>query len=205
MRKSGNWWTLGGAVTAAVAASLCCLGPLLSLGLGLGSFTAAAFFAQWRPALLLLTLFLLGAGWFLAIRRRNTSCSEGPCVRRSRRPSFVALSIGTLIAVASAAIPWVASIDAGTADRVALASGGESFAVSIPTMDCAACAKGIEASLRRAPGILNARVDYGAKRAEFTFDPTKTTRETVLARIDETGFAADRATLKRLLNRSHDD
>ena len=63
MKKPGISWTLAGGVAAGVVASLCCIGPLLSLGLGLGSFAAAAWFAQWRPVLLGITFVLLGLAW----------------------------------------------------------------------------------------------------------------------------------------------
>jgi hypothetical protein len=45
MKKRDFSWTLTGSVFAGLAASLCCIGPLLSLTLGLGSFAASAWFA----------------------------------------------------------------------------------------------------------------------------------------------------------------
>src|SRR5258706_2273895 len=68
---------LGAGAVSAVAASLCCIGPLVALALGLGGFAGAAFFAKWRPLLLGLTLLVLGLAWYLACRKpKITLCSE---------------------------------------------------------------------------------------------------------------------------------
>lgn len=195
MKKRASSWTLAGGIFAAIVASLCCLGPLLALSLGLGSFAAATFFAQWRPLFLALTFALLGLAWFMAYRRPKSGCDDATCARRPGRAMRISLWLGTLIAVVAAAYPWSAGSLHGAAPAVA-ASAGEKISVAIPTMDCAACAKGIEASLQRAPGVLQARVNYDSKRADIIFDSAVTNSEKLLAQIDSTGFPADRTSLK---------
>jgi mercuric ion binding protein len=63
-------------------------------------------------------------------------------------------------------------------------------------MDCPPCAKGIEASLSRAPGVKQAAVDYDTKAAVLIYDPAVTSRDQLLALIDASGFPAKRSTLK---------
>ena len=58
-------------------------------------------------------------------------------------------------------------------------------------MDCAACAKGIEATLRRQPGVLQAAVDYDSRLGVVVFDAQATTAEKLVAAIDGTGFKAE--------------
>lgn len=195
MKKSVPSWTLAGGVVAAIVASLCCIGPVIALSLGLGSFAAATFFAQWRPLFLALTFALLGVAWFMAYRRPKSDCDGASCARRPGRAMRASLWVGTLVAVVAAAYPWLAGSRHSAAPAVT-ASAGEKFSVSIPTMDCAACAKGIEASLQRAPGVLQARVNYDSKRADIILDPAVTNRAKLLAQIDGTGFPADRTSLK---------
>jgi mercuric ion binding protein len=69
--------------------------------------------------------------------------------------------------------------------------------VSIPSMDCAACASGIAATLRREPGVVAATIDYPTKLAVIDYDHTSTTRESLLDTIDATGFPADRTSLAK--------
>ena len=195
MQKGNFSWPLTGGVLASLAASLCCIGPLLSLGLGLGSFAASASFASWRPLFLLLTFALLGLAWFLTYRRTKAECEDGSCGRPPGKAARISLWVGTLVALASAIYPSLPAarhpIDAAT-----VASGDTTFSVLIPSMDCPPCAAGIAASLKRADGVKQAAVNYDTKRAVLVYDPAITNRDQLLALIDATGFPAERSSLK---------
>lgn len=71
MAESGNktGLALSSAVVAAVAASLCCILPIIFALAGAGIMGASAFFAQLRPVLMVLTLLLLGFGFYFAYRQ----------------------------------------------------------------------------------------------------------------------------------------
>ncbi len=195
MKKNGSPWLLTGGVLAGLAASLCCIGPLLSLGLGLGSFAAAAWFAQWRPVLLGVTFAFLGLAWFLTYRRPKTDCADGSCARSPGKAARVSLWLGTIVALAAAIYPSLPA--ANHKINAAVVAGSDAkLSVLIPSMDCPPCAAGIEASLRRAPGVKQAAVDYGSKEAVLVYDPSVTNRDKLLALIDASGFPADRSSLK---------
>ena len=194
MKKNGLSWILTGGVFTGFAASLCCIGPLLSLSFGLGSFAASTWFTKWRPVFLLLTFGLLALAWWLTYRRPKEDCVDGTCARPPGRAVRISLWLGTLVAVVAAVYPSLPAFRA--ASPSAIVAGGEKFTVLIPSMDCPPCAAGIEASLRRTPGVLQATVDYDTKKAELVFDPAVTDRTKLLAFIDRTGFPADRSTLK---------
>ena len=68
---------VGGAIAAAIAASLCCVGPVLLAALGLGAFGAASFFAAARPYLLAGAVLLLAVGFYWTYFRRGTACAPG--------------------------------------------------------------------------------------------------------------------------------
>ncbi len=73
MKSKKISWILGGGLLAAFTAGLCCIGPPIFLALGLGSFTAAAFFETVRPLLLILAAVFLGWALYFVLRRRKTS------------------------------------------------------------------------------------------------------------------------------------
>lgn len=195
MKKPGISWTLAGGVAAGIVASLCCIGPLLSLGLGLGSFAAAAWFAQWRPVLLGITFVLLGLAWYLTYWRLKADCADDTCARPPGRTARVSLWVGTIVAMAAAIYPSFPAtkhqINAAT-----VAPSDARFSVQIPSMDCPPCAAGIEASLSRAPGVRQAAVDYDSKAAVLVYDSSVTNQDRLLALIDASGFPAERSTLK---------
>ena len=65
-----------GAFLSGLAASLCCVGPLVFAALGLGTFGLAAFFDRIRP-LLALALAVFGALGLVATHRtRQVSCED---------------------------------------------------------------------------------------------------------------------------------
>lgn len=195
MKKTGFSWTLTGGIFAGLVASLCCIGPLVSLTLGLGSFAASAWFAQWRPVFLGVTFVLLGLAWYLSYRRPKMECEDGSCAQPPGRAAQISLWLGTLVALAAAIYPSLpAKIQ--QIDATAVAANEVKLSVLIPSMDCPPCAKGIEATLSRAPGVKHATVDYDTKLAVLVYDPTATNRNQLLALIDATGFPAERSTLK---------
>jgi len=107
-----------GGVLGAVAASSCCIVPLVlfSLGIGgawIGNLTALAPY-QW--IFILITLGFLGAGFYLVYRRPNAACAEGETCARPLPNRLVktALWFATVLVVAALAFPYVAPVLLGT-------------------------------------------------------------------------------------------
>ncbi len=101
--------TLIASILAAITASLCCLGPIAAVVLGLGSFSAAAVFETWRPYLLGVTFGLLALGFYFTYRRPEVRCAEGSvCATRPSvsRSSKILLWLATALVVAFAAFPY---------------------------------------------------------------------------------------------------
>ena len=107
--------SIGGAVAAAFAASLCCLGPLVFAALGIGGAGLLVRFGAYRPYLATLTVILLGAGFYLTYRRPrltggtaagNPACDcERPA---ASRPGRVALWVATVVVVIFLGFPYLA-------------------------------------------------------------------------------------------------
>lgn len=195
MKKTDFSWMLTGGVFASIAASLCCLGPLVALSLGLGSFAASAWFAQWRPVFLGITFVLLGVAWYLTYRQPKVDCNDGSCARPPGKTARLGLWLGTLVALVAAVYPALPAAHHQINTAVVSASDAK-LSVLIPSMDCPPCAAGIEATLSRAPGVKQAVVNYDNKQADLIYDSTVTSRDKLLALIDESGFPAERSSLK---------
>jgi mercuric ion transport protein len=196
---------LGGSVLSALAASLCCIGPLVAIIAGASGFAAAGLFAQWRPLFLTITALMLVAAWYLTYRYPKADhCSTERC---SHNPvakwNSVILWLATAFVIAIAAFPTYSGVaarllvPAGATDsgpgQVRLAT----LQVSIPSMDCGACAAGIEAKLDKQDGVQTAQVDFATKTTVISFDPGKVSSERVTALIEETGFKAEPKTLSQ--------
>lgn len=191
--------TIFGAVGAAVIASICCIGPVVLAGLGIGAVAAAQAFAPYRPYFLTLTFALLGLGFYFAYRKPKQGACEGevcerPPVARLGRPL---LWLTTVIVIGLAMFPlYYAPV------RVAL--DGEPAAIStafrpasvvsaelrIEGMTCEGCAAAIRSKLLESPGVVAAEVDYPAGRAHLQYDPAKTDPARLIEVANASGYRA---------------
>ena len=98
-----------GAIGSAVAASICCFGPLVLAVLGLGGGALLLKFEPYRPHFLVATTLFLGAAFYLTYRRpAPEECEPGSACARStnRKGQKIALWIVTVIVVLAAAFPY---------------------------------------------------------------------------------------------------
>lgn len=101
-----------GAVVTAVAASACCLGPVVFTALGSGALAAASTkLAPVRPVLLALMFVLLGTAFYRTYRapRRGATCPGGSCAPGVGRKARLLLWIAAVAAVLVAAFPYYAA------------------------------------------------------------------------------------------------
>lgn len=189
---------LGASLVAAVAASLCCILPIVFALAGAGIVGASAFFAAWRPYLLGLTFLLLGAGFYFAYRKPKQACEPGsacaiPSVSRSGR---IGLWIATVIVLVVAAFPYysepVANLllsskeDAASPDAPRV----ERASFIVEGMDRAAGASAIEKKLKALDGVQSVTVSYEQKRASVEFDANKVSAAQLEQAIQDAGYRA---------------
>jgi len=170
---------LGASLLAALAASLCCILPIIFAVVGAGIVGASAFFAAWRPYLLGVTAVLLAVGFYFAYRKPKEACEPGsacavPSVNRKGR---IGLWIATAFVILFAAFPYysgpVANFVLGTGSPSKASAAGPQLTrvtLAVEGMDCPACATAIENRLSGLAGVKKARVSYEEKRAEVEFD-----------------------------------
>lgn len=192
MKSGKKSWFLAGGLISAVAASVCCIGPVLALTVGAGGFAASSWFAQWRPFFLVASSILLAFAWYVTYRRPRDACglNETCSASRMRKGPKIALWVVTALALPAALFPTLIPSDSVRSGNIAVA-GGTELRVAIPSMDCPSCAKGIKGTLRRQPGVRDASVNFDSKQAVVVFDASATTADKLISAIDSTGFKAE--------------
>ena len=105
--------TVGG-VLGALAASSCCIVPLIlfSLGIGgawMGNLTALA---PYKPIFIAITVGLLGYGFYLVYWKSKRACADGAACARPLPNRFVKLGLwaATVLVAAAFAFDYVAPI-----------------------------------------------------------------------------------------------
>jgi len=171
-------WAMGGAVLAAFAASLCCVGPLLFVALGLGAFGAASLFESMRPWLLGVTAVFLAVGFYRTYFKREQACAPGAAcgAKPINRAGRAGLWLATLLVAAFALSPYyIGSLTARLTTREAVSgapvTGGQNSQAAGQTeaaratftvegMTCRGCETTLRLALEGATGVLRAEVRH---------------------------------------------
>jgi copper chaperone CopZ len=178
-------------VLSAFLASICCVGPLLLIAVGLGAGAAVIGRYRW--------LFLFGGGALLAWawakylhEKHICDCERKPI--EGRRSAMFTLFAATLIVLGFAGLDVsryvFASETVPAQAQTKLANGFKRIVIPVEGMSCATCEIGIRYALKSVNGVESARVSAAAKTATVEYDPAKTNPERLVARINSTGYRA---------------
>lgn len=117
-KEPGERVILGGAVVAALAASLCCILPVIAIAFGLGAFGVASIFESIRPYMLIVVGLALAFS-FYRIYLRPEKCGEGDACSTKPIGRFnqIVLWAATIAVLAIAAFPYYTSYIASALDR----------------------------------------------------------------------------------------
>ena len=100
-----------GGLLGALAASSCCIAPLVLFSLGAGGAWIGnlAGLAPYQPIFVTVTLGFLGAGFYLVYRKPKNPCARDSACVRPRRARVVkaALWSASVLVAASVAFPYV--------------------------------------------------------------------------------------------------
>ncbi|UPT75372.1 MAG: mercuric transporter MerT family protein [Elusimicrobiota bacterium] len=178
------------ALASAGLASICCLGPLIAAGLGLGSLGLAAGLSKYRPLFLTMTGVVLAVAFYLAYRKRSVACVDGSCELRSGgRAMKAGVWMVAALAAAMATFPsWSGRLVSNAS--VAVPTGAEILALKVSGMDCAACTAAIKQSVEKVPGVLSADIDFSGGRATVVSDG-KVDPGAVIRAVEAVGYKAE--------------
>ncbi len=184
-----------GSTLTALLASLCCLGPLLLGGAGIGAVLTATF-APLRPYFLTFSVILLAGGFYLVYRKPKAgeSCGGETCAPKSGNRRM-AKSLLWIAAVAAVVLAFFPSYGVRLVGRPPV-TAPDSFAalqtteLKITGMDCPVCSGVIQRKLLETPGVVKAEVQYPAGSATVEFDAKRTNTEKLIAVVKDAGYEA---------------
>lgn len=101
-----------GGLLGALAASSCCILPVVLFSLGVSGAWIANFtqLAPYKPLFIAATIALLGSGYWLVHRASKRACAEGEACARTlpNRLVTIVLIVGTALAIAAFGFDYVA-------------------------------------------------------------------------------------------------
>jgi mercuric ion transport protein len=103
-----------GGLLGALAASSCCMLPLVLFGLGVSGawIGKLPWLAPYQPCFIAATIPFLGVGYWLVYRSSKLACAEGEACGRPlpNRLVWAGLVVATLLVIAAVAFDFVASL-----------------------------------------------------------------------------------------------
>lgn len=175
---SKNKWGLIGVILAAIGASVCCIGPLVLLALGVGGAWVGnlAAFDAYRPFFSLITIGFLGFAFYRVYRTPKEACEPGSACATPQGNRFnkVSLWIVTIVALGLLSFPYLAPglANAGQA-YTANNTATETVMLDVSGMTCGGCAITVQTSLTNLDGVARVEVSYDSAQAVVIYDPAR--------------------------------
>lgn len=193
-KSSGT--VIGTSLFSAIAASLCCITPVIAMLAGSSSIaTNFSWLEPARPYLIGLSIIALAFAWYQQLKPVKTSPVDCNC-EITKRPSFLQskgfLGIITFFAFLMMTFPLYAKIfyphSKGQAIAVAVEGIKQQVKFKIQGMTCKGCEDHVNHELSQVAGVITYSTSYAAKSSLVIFDPSKVNIKAIGAAISKTGY-----------------
>ncbi|RSK24525.1 mercuric transport protein MerTP [Hymenobacter metallilatus] len=185
-------------VLAALAASLCCITPLLAILGGLGGVASTfSWLEPLRPYLVALTVGVLSFAWYQQLKPAPVADDDCGCpvpAKPSLMQSRGFLASVTVLAGLLLTFPYYsarfypsAALKPVTATNTAPVWQTSSYRIG--GMTCEACARHVEHDVQQLPGVQSVRVSYDQGTAQVRYNAAVTPVAQIEKAINGTGYS----------------
>ncbi len=199
-RSSGRLIGLG--VLSAIAASLCCITPVLALIAGSAGITSTfSWLEPARPYLVGITVAVLAFAWYQQLRPKKENAIACTCegeeagsstIRKSAFwKSKAFLGIVTVFAGLMLAFPYYGKVfypKAVPKVEVVQSADIQQAHIQIAGMTCSACEQEVKHAVAGLHGYMDASVNYKTGVAIVKYDRSKTSLLQVDSAVNSTGY-----------------
>jgi mercuric ion transport protein len=192
---------MGAGAFTAIAASLCCITPVLALIADSGGIASSfSWIEPARPYLIGITISVLGFAWYQKLK--PISVDECGCAVEEK-PKFIQsktfLLIITIFAVLMMTFPSYVKVFFPKNEKLTAViekSNIQTVELSIKGMSCEACEEEVNHDVNKLPGILQSIVSYKNRNAIIKFDLSKTTIKDITNTVNATGYKVINQSIK---------
>ena len=194
LKLSGTF--TGAGILSAIAASLCCITPVIALLAGSSSIAANfSWIEPARPYLMGLSIAVLAFAWYLKLKPAATKDIDCHCDTTKKAlflqsKSFLAIVTG--FALLMMTFPLYAKIFYPTpkaqSTTVAVVDNRQQVKFTIQGMSCESCEAEVNNEIAKVNGVLAYQTSYANHSSLVTFDKSKVDVKTIEAAISKTGY-----------------
>lgn len=179
-------------VFSALIASVCCLGPLVLILLGLSGLGLGAILGKYHLYFILGAALLLAFAWKSYLKEKK-SCEVAQCEMSGKNKTRNVLILASAVVTFFAALNLYTVLKP-TEEKGALVSGTQ---ISIPVkgMSCFTCEIAVRTAVKKLPGVIEVKANARDERVIVIYDPEKVSLDELLNAINKTGYKAERPKL----------
>jgi len=191
MRKEKK--LIGTTIITAIAASLCCITPVLALIAGTSGIASTfSWIEPFRPYLIALTILVLLLAWYQKLKPQK---QEIDCDCEEEKPKFINskkfLILVTLFAGLMLAFPYYSQIFyPNTSKEVVYVKESNISEVeyNIKGMTCTGCEVHIESEVNKLEGIIEVKANHEKGNTIVKYDKTKVANNEIEDAVRKTGY-----------------
>ena len=184
---------IGAGLLSALAASLCCITPVLALIAGTSGLASAfSWIEPFRLYFIGLTILVLGFAWYQKLKpQKEIDCD----CDTDDKPKFIQsktfLGIVTVFAIVMLAFPYYSEIFYPNTEKQIIVvdkSDIKTMEFKISGMTCTSCEEHVNHEVIKINGIVSSTTSYENGNAIIEFDQTKTNEREIEKAINSTGY-----------------
>lgn len=177
-------------IFSAIFASICCVGPLVLILLGLGTLGMGAIIGKYHWWFLGGGVLLVTIAW-KAYFKENKVCELKSCQMENKRLTQVILILATLIVIFFAGLNLYSYLGNSLNNHESTTViNTKTVIISVERMSCFTCEVTVVSALKRVKGVISATASVKKKSAKVIYDPGKTSIEQLIEAINKTGYKA---------------
>ena len=185
---------IGTGIFTAIAASLCCITPILALIVGTSGLASTfSWLEPFRPYFIGLTILVLGFAWYQKLKpKKQIDCNCDTEEKPKSIQSKMFLGIVTVFAIVMLAFPYYSSIFYPKTEKQIIVvdkSNVQKAEFTISGMTCTSCEANVNHEVNKLTGIINSTTSYDNGKTVVAFDNSKTNIAEIEKAINSTGYS----------------
>ena len=185
---------IGAGLLTAIAASLCCVTPVLALIAGTSGLASTfSWLEPFRPYFIGLTILVLGFAWYQKLKlEKQIDCNCETAEKPKFIQSKIFLGIVTVFAIVMLAFPYYSSVFYPKTEKQIIVvdkSNIQKVEFTINGMTCASCEEHVNHEVGKLAGIISSNTSYEKENAIVEFDNSKTNISEIETAINTTGYS----------------
>lgn len=190
--KNNKSWIIG--LFTGIAASLCCIIPVLALLGGASGFASSfSWIEPFRPYLIGLAVLLFAFAWYHKLKlQKQVDCD---CESNNKKSFWQSKSFLGIVTVATAlliAFPYYAKtfypkpleVKVVVVDKTNI----QQAFFKVKGMTCESCTQHVNSKISKVKGIITFQTSFENANSTVKFDKSKTSIDSIAAAINSTGY-----------------